>query len=332
MIQQRTISISIIIPVYRVSPYIERCLNSVVRQSYNHFECILIDDASPDDSIAKCESVIAACDGPIRFRILHHEHNRGLSAARNTGIDAATGDYLLFVDSDDVISNDCVEKLMTPLLTDDSIEMVVGEQLRFSDAGPFNHEIKLWRCQEDVKTHEAVRDLYFDRKRQLPPAAWNKLTSKAFINSHHLRFKEGLIWEDALWTFFEMKYLNHVFVIPDVTYFYYYREDSISYGTDAEKKAKDWCAVCDIISANFTTNDERREAFRYYDMFVLNYIKLPKEKDLRTIDRRFSKALPFKKYPAERTLLWAAKILPHNNTGQEIFKSLSKALLGKQSR
>ena len=132
---QDSITISLIIPVYKVSAYIERCLKSVIKQTYNHFECILVDDASPDDSIAKCERMIEEYDGPIQFRILHHQQNKGLSVARNTGIDAATGDYILFIDSDDLISNDCVEKLMTPVLRDKTIEMSVGEHVRFTDEG-----------------------------------------------------------------------------------------------------------------------------------------------------------------------------------------------------
>ena len=325
MEQKNAITISLIIPVYQVSAYIERCLKSVIKQTYNHFECILVDDASPDDSIAKCEQMIADYDGPIEFRILHHEQNRGLSAARNTGIDAATGDYILFIDSDDIISNDCVEKLMTPIMEDDSIEMVVGEHLRFSDKG-FDNRKNSWRQKEDIASNKAVRDLYFDSKRHLPPAAWNKLTSRAFINQHQLRFKEGQIWEDNLWTFFEMKHLSHVFVIPDITYFYYYRTDSISYGTKKEELARQWCVAFKDISQNFTQGEESREAALHLGRFTKNYLILPKTKELRATVRRFSKALPFRKYPVKKTLLWAAIILPHNHWGRQHYKLLAKWL------
>ena len=215
-----TITISVIIPVYKVSAYIERCLKSVIKQTYDHFECILVDDASPDDSIAKCERMIEDYEGPIQFRILHHEQNRGLSAARNTGIDAATGDYLLFVDSDDLISDDCVEKLMAPLLKDRRIEMVVGEQVKFTDRGLVDNRNKVWRNKDYLTSHKAVRNLYLDRKNFFPPAVWNKMISRIFINKYCLRFKEGQIWEDTLWTFFVMKHLSRLYIIPDVTYFH----------------------------------------------------------------------------------------------------------------
>ena len=86
------IKVSIIIPVYNVSAYIERCIKSVINQTYYDIECIIVDDATPDDSITKCEQMIAAYDVPIRFSILHHQQNRGLSAARNTGTEVATGE------------------------------------------------------------------------------------------------------------------------------------------------------------------------------------------------------------------------------------------------
>lgn len=130
---KEAVSISLIIPVYKVAPYVERCLKTVMSQTWDRFECILVDDASPDDSIARCERMIAAYEGNIRFRILHHEKNQGLSAARNTGTDAATGDYILYIDSDDMITDDCVEKLMAPVLADPGVEMVYAAHMTFSD-------------------------------------------------------------------------------------------------------------------------------------------------------------------------------------------------------
>lgn len=326
MRQERTVSLSLIIPVYNVADYIERCLKSVMKQTYDSFECILVNDASPDDSISRCEHMIAEYSGPISFRIVHHQQNRGLSAARNTGMDAATGDYILFIDSDDLISNDCIEKLLAPVWADNTIEMVVGEQIRFSEKGPFNLSAGTWRHKEDLSSNSAVRDLYFDGKRHLPPAAWNKLTSKEFLVRHQLRFREGLIWEDTLWTFFVMKYLRHLYVIPDVTYYYYYRPDAISYGTAKEEKVRQWCNVFGIISANFTPGDESREARYHFSRFYSNYLLQPQNREVRATARRFSKALPFRKYPKEKTLLTAARILPHNQWGKEILSRIEKRI------
>ena len=257
--------------------------------------------ASPNvsDSIAKCEQMIVDYDGPIQFRILHHEHNRGLSAARNTGTDAATGDYILYVDSDDIISSDCVEKLMAPVLIDDRVEMVFGGWMRFSDNKPFELPKVFKRQKKFFNTKKEVRNYYYGQEGQFIAAAWNKLVSREFLNRHHLRFREGQLWEDVLWSFFVLKHLNYLYSIPDVTYFYYQRDDSISEGTD------------------------KKERLRHYNMI---YIRSPKTKELRATAQRFSKALPFRKYPKEKTLLWAAMLLPHNHWGKEIFKFVVKSV------
>ena len=108
--------ISIIIPVYNVEPYISECLQSVMRQTYQgSMESLVVDDCSTDKSIEIAEKLIAEYDGPIEFRMLHHKHNRGLSAARNTGVENANGDYVLFLDSDDHITDDCLDVLTGPL-------------------------------------------------------------------------------------------------------------------------------------------------------------------------------------------------------------------------
>lgn len=125
--------VSVIVPVYQVSEYVERCIRSVMDQTYTDIECIIADDATQDDSIEKCEALIENYDGPIQFWIIRHEQNRGLSAARNTGTKAAKGAYLYYLDSDDYISPDCIEKLVSVVKDDPSIEMVQGNSLMKSD-------------------------------------------------------------------------------------------------------------------------------------------------------------------------------------------------------
>ena len=122
--------VSIVIPVYNVEPYIEECLQSVMRQTYlGMMECILVDDCGTDNSMGIAEQLIEAYNGPIDFKVLHHEHNRGVSAARNTGIDAACGEYIFFLDSDDWISDDCIERLTQPLEFE-KYDFVVGHYER----------------------------------------------------------------------------------------------------------------------------------------------------------------------------------------------------------
>ena len=184
------IKVSIIIPVYNVSAYIERCVRSVMRQTYSHIECILVDDATQDDSIGQCKQMIAVYQGPIQFLILSHQQNRGLSAARNTATDAATGDYVFYLDSDDEITPDCIETLVRPVEKDATVEMVIGNYVR----DVHGHQISRKQAEKDIETNEAIRDYYFCQ-RGFYVNAWNKLVKKDFLERHQIRFREGLLFD-----------------------------------------------------------------------------------------------------------------------------------------
>lgn len=96
--------VSIIIPIYNVEPYILECLQSVDKQTIgDDIECILVDDCGTDNSVLVAEDFIKSYNGRVHFTLIHHQKNGGLSAARNTGIHAAHGEYLYFLDSDDTI-------------------------------------------------------------------------------------------------------------------------------------------------------------------------------------------------------------------------------------
>lgn len=328
-IVKEDISISIVIPVYKVAPYVERCLKTVMSQTYDRFECILVDDASPDDSMEKCEKMIAGYEGNIRFRILRHAQNRGLSAARNTGTDAATGDYILYVDSDDMLTDDCVENLMAPVLADRSVEMVYAAHMTFTDLLHTNMPKIFAREKAEYKTREEVRDFFLDRRRLFVNAAWNKLTSRELIVKNNLRFPEGQLWEDAIWTFFEMKYVSHLVFIPHVTYFYFQRPDSISFGTGKDMALEHKNKISEVISKNFTPGDEDREAVKYLPDFCNNFMQKPKTRALCATARRFRRALSWRRQGREKMLLLYACILPHNHWGQRRFRQLAKKVWKK---
>ena len=226
--------VSIVIPVYNVSAYVERCIKSVMSQTYSDIECIIVNDATQDDSIVKCEQMIAEYDDSFRFSILHHKQNRGLSAARNSGTELARGEYIYYLDSDDEITDDCIEKLVAPMLKDDSIEMVTAEyktyysiKSRFwgKDLVKTSHYFK--SSSNILHTKEEVRDWYYHKKGQRPDQGWNKLLRLSFIKENHLYFREGLIYEDLLWSHYLFSCLSHVVFVPSITYIHYNRSGSI---------------------------------------------------------------------------------------------------------
>ena len=280
--------VSIVIPVFKVSEYIDRCVRSVMEQTYGDIECILVDDASPDDSIARCERLISDYRGPIRFVILHHGQNRGVSAARNTGTAAATGDCVFYLDGDDALVPNSIEWLARPMLNDASIEMVVGDLERIPEGYPVVSENQQKLQEEELTSLEAVREYYFDRK-LLSVTACNKLVRKDFLERHQMEFKEGLLYEDNLWSFFMVKYLTHVYIVPEVTYLYYKHPNSITTGTSKEEEVRHYSVVYEEIARHFTPGEEAREAAYYLPDFRLHYQQFPDNPSFRRIARLFEK-------------------------------------------
>ena len=105
-------NISVIIPVYNVEKFVERCVRSIMNQTYTEgVECIIVNDCTPDDSMKIVEKLVKDYTGTICFKLLNHKQNYGLAAVRNTGMNAATGEYIIHIDSDDYCEPDMLEKM-----------------------------------------------------------------------------------------------------------------------------------------------------------------------------------------------------------------------------
>lgn len=224
------LKISIIIPVYNVADYIEDCLQSVASQTYSgEIECIIIDDCTPDNSCEIIERFIADYKGNIVFKLLHHEKNKGLSGARNTGMRNATGDYIYFLDSDDYITSDCLEKLAEPLQQRE-YDFVIGD----FKTSPYNSYYDNWN---KIKANTCyTRDEIFKSytKGQWYMMAWNKLCNTKFLIDNDLYFKERIIHEDDLWSMqLAYKATSMIYINSD-TYIYKLRSNSIISDTKSD--------------------------------------------------------------------------------------------------
>ncbi len=219
--------VSIIIPVYNVEPYIEECLQSVMRQSYKgEIECILVDDCGTDNSIEVAEQLIKDYNGSIDFKVLPHTHNQGLSAARNTGIDAACGDYVYFLDSDDWISDDCIEKLTQPLDLK-RYDFVVGHYER-------DGKDSIVSCSDGEYHYNGLKARK-GMKGDIPVSACNKLFRKRFLSDNQLLFEVGKVYEDSIFSFDLACVERRYYVVNSVTYYYRNRENSITTSKDQDK-------------------------------------------------------------------------------------------------
>lgn len=216
---QRKSSVSIIIPVYNVEPYVEDCIRSIMRQTYDGpMECIIVDDCGTDNSIAIVEKMIADYHGSILFTVLHHEQNRGLSAARNTGIQQASGEFLMFVDSDDKVHDDFCK------------DACICAERYHADLVMFSHErinkegTKKFRYSTDgIKSQHELMNMIFEDE---GTATWNKLYRKNLF--YEVTFPEGFLYEDEGTIYKLVMKASCIYYLDKVLYYHYFRPGSIT--------------------------------------------------------------------------------------------------------
>lgn len=210
--------VSIIIPVYNVAPYIADCLQSVLAQTYPLLEVILVNDATPDDSMTQAAPWIEKLQARFEVKVLNHTSNRGLSAARNTGMEVATGDWIYFLDSDDEITPNCIELLVAKAAEHPDVDFVIGE-IRYVGTS--------WRfplkCDSYVAGNEHILHDYTTYKWYM--MAVNRLYRKAYLQQHKLTFKEGLLHEDELFSFQIATTARAMAAVYEETYIYKVRNE-----------------------------------------------------------------------------------------------------------
>lgn len=240
------VKVSIVVPVYNVRQYIERCVLSIINQTCTDIECIFVDDCSPDDSIKIIESLLLGYVGSIHFSIIHHDRNRGLSAARNTGTRKAQGDYVYYLDSDDEITPTCIESLL--LVADKYLvaDIVQGSTKSIPQPEKLLHD---WRnIQSKINYPEFTEDkdwiIYhlYAPCNFIPVNAWNKLIKKSFIDNagNALYFKEGIIHEDERWIFDVAEQIHAMAFSTQITYIHYLTENSIMTSGSNYKSISAW--------------------------------------------------------------------------------------------
>jgi glycosyltransferase involved in cell wall biosynthesis len=226
--------ISIIIPVFNTAHYIVPCIQSVISQTYHgDLECLLVDDCGNDNSIELAQRLIDSYHGPIRFRIIRHSCNRGLSAARNIGMEKAQGNYLFFLDSDDKLTSDCIEVLALPLL-EEEYDIVLGDTQTIGDS-QLQEFLRLKLPNGTVLRDTQIQQTY---RKQWNMMAQNKLYRTKFLREKSLFFREGLVFEDELWCFEIACFAKSIRIVNTPTYLYYIRQGSITTTINCNQKRK----------------------------------------------------------------------------------------------
>lgn len=202
--------VSVIIPVYNGAEFVEKCIRSVMEQSYRDLEIIVIDDGSTDNSYEICQKLAKEDD---RIRLVHQE-NAGVSAARNKGLDLAQGEYVTFVDADDLLLHNALNAMVKAF--DLSVDFVIGSY----------EEYRLGRTTRIVKEK---KDFMLDSDRNCFPevdthivSPWAKLYKRQVIHENNICFDESIPYgEDHIFNVAYCRYVKHIKVIDDVVYRYW---------------------------------------------------------------------------------------------------------------
>ena len=209
--------INVIVPVYKVEPYLDKCISSIVNQTYKNLEIILVDDGSPDSCPAMCD---AWAEKDSRIRVIH-KTNGGLSDARNAGMTVATGELMAFVDSDDWIAPDMYEYLYQRLTEDNSDIAACGVQMVWENKTPSRMLTRDGNCV--LNQEEAMRAIIEESWLKQP--VWYKLYKTALVRD--ILFPKGKCHEDVFWSYQAVGKAKKVSISDYIGYYYLQRGGSI---------------------------------------------------------------------------------------------------------
>jgi len=213
--------ISVIVPVYNVAQYLDACLESIVSQSYPHLEILVVDDGSTDGSGNQCDRW---AERDRRIRVIH-QPNGGLSAARNSGLDVMTGQYVIMVDSDDVLHPDAVAVLLAAIRRHHA-DIAVGDYIPVGDKEaprwPASHSDETTSCRI-YSQEEALLAVFYQQG--LTHSAWGRIYRAALFDE--IRYPVGRLYEDLAIIYPLLKKCDRVVRTSQVVYGYRQRESSI---------------------------------------------------------------------------------------------------------
>lgn len=291
--------ISIIIPVYNVEKYLRDCLDSCINQTLENIEIICVDDCSPDNSIKILEEYQAK---DSRIKIFRHKENKNLGAARNTGLQAANGEYIWFVDSDDFIDTKACQILYNAIKEFD-VDMLCFSALRFSETEGIRHFFYDKYYHQGVQINKIYhpktkwKEIIF---KHLNVTAWAYITKTSVIQK--FRFREGVWHEDVDFTPILLASVNSFCYIPYTAYFYRTNLNSTTQTPMTQKRLEDLIQALESLN-NFAVNNKiKKDHFLYhYAASMAQYILKISESNPTINPSNFDEFLKLKKkYPLQK--------------------------------
>ena len=262
--------LSVIVPVYNAEKDLDRCVNSILNQTYRDIEVILVDDGSPDNSPCICDGF---SHKDSRVRVIHKE-NGGVSTARNAGLDAAQGDYIAFVDSDDFIEPDMYEKMMN-IAEKYSCDVVMCDCIK--DFGKHS-EIYTHNIKEGFYDLKKLKDEYYNHLLIMEnieyPATISNVTIlwKSTLNKKEMRYQPGVRFsEDLLFGAKLLRRAESFYYMKNVALYHYVMNPQSASHTYVKDKWKDYLLLHSRIKAEFE-NDKEFDFSRQIDLCLLFFI------------------------------------------------------------
>lgn len=286
--------ISINIPVFKCEKYILRCLESVKNQTYKNLEIILVNDCTPDNSIAIINDFVQK-NPDLKINIYEHVKNSGLSVVRNTGIKASEGKYIYFLDSDDEITNNCIELLVSNALkTDAQITIAQNRWINTFDHTTKDFGFPTTAGKKYYNDRLEIFSIYSDGG--FPSSSWNKLIKKDFIMANEIYFVPGLFAQDELWFFHLLLKTDSLSIIDDITYLYYLHGESVIFNR-TKKNFENFLTILEYFTKAYHNEQNirlkkliKKKIILFKEMVLIMQWKTIKDKDyLKTNISRMQK-------------------------------------------
>ena len=289
--------ISIIIPVYNIEKYIDKCIKSVIEQTYKNIEIILIDDGSTDLSRSICDKYQKE---DKRIKVIHQDNN-GASCARNTGIKNATGEYIMLIDGDDYIESDMCEKMLKYSIDNNTKITICNFYNEHKDKTVINNSE--FANNTIISNITAIKHMFVDDD-IIFHVPWNKIYHRSiFFENKDIRYPKGRIHGDSYINYKIYNSVDKILVINKALYHYTHRDNNITYQFDFKKINDSINLTKEIIEWSNAQNEELKQMAYVY---AINYLFFCTQLCLK--NKKINKCLPFVLKNRKKILLSIKKL------------------------